>query len=114
MKITNVGKTNYSNQKLQNFGMILDFDEAAVRMLGEKQYSSLAQSVKPWIVNEAKELTIIGEGTKDKIILKIVGTNEKREVTQRKNSSGDLWSLLLATLKRINNACVLVHGKQIG
>lgn len=110
MKISNAVNTNYSNPKPQNFGMKLDFDKAAVRMLGEKQYNSLAQSVKPWIVNEAKELTIIGKGAKNKIILKIVGTNEKRKVTQRKNSSVDLWSLLLATLKRINNACVLVHG----
>jgi len=41
MKVMNVGNTNYSKPKQQNFGMNLDFAKSAVEMIGTEDFEKL-------------------------------------------------------------------------
>lgn len=101
MKIANAMNTNYSNHKQQNFGMILDFDEAAIQLLNRAWFDNVQGQVFSLLTRTREELTIKGKGKGQNLYLQI--PRYKKEYKIAKN---DMGAKLLATLRRINNSYI--------
>lgn len=101
MKIASAINTNYSNRKQQNFGMILDFDEAAIRLLHRGWFNNIQGQVSGLRTRPGEELTIKGKGKGQNLCLQIPRYKNIYTIAQK-----DLGTKLLATLKRINNSYI--------
>lgn len=81
MKIVNVGNKNYSNQKPHNFGMKLDFDEAAIKLLHREFFDDTREFFKYHRLKNGKRLTIKGTGVGERIVLEVMGRDATYNVS---------------------------------
>lgn len=101
MKIANAVNANYSNRKQQNFGMKLDFDDAAIQLINRGWFDNIQSQVYGLCTRTGEELTIKGKVEGEK--LRLQAPRYKKPFIIAKN---DIGKKLLVTLKQINNSYI--------
>lgn len=104
MKIIQLGNVNYFNYQQQNFGMKLDFDEAAVKLLHPIWFHNVEGLVSDLKTRRGEELTVKGTGKGQKIELKFPDC--KKIYTIVKKAKKNMSVELLTTLRRINSTYI--------